>query len=402
MIPQPPPGQGPIDPRNAFTPQPQPQPSPQPMPGTAPQMMGMAPPPAAGPGMYPAPPMPPMMMMPPPMFGPPPRRSGVGKTILLILVILMLAVSVLVNLLLIGGSAMGDGPVVRETVTQGSGEDSVAVIPIAGIIDANMSRQFDNFVTQAQRDTNVKAVVIEIDSPGGTVTASDEIYARLLKFKNEKKVPVVVSMGSLATSGGYYAACAADHIFAQETTLTGNIGVLMPRFNFHKLMDKWGIEENTIVSEGAKFKNAGSSFAAETPEETKYLQGIADGMFTRFKDVVVKGRAAQLKTAGVKIEEVADGRAFLASEAKAKGLVDNIGYVADAVAHVSKTAGLSNPQVFRYHRPPSLLDILAAKSSVGPGQASGGTTINGVNVNVDRKLFDELMTPRVLYLWRGE
>jgi protease-4 len=167
-------------------------------------------------------------------------------------------------------------------------------------------------------------------------------------------------------------------------------------------MDKWGIEENTIVSEGARYKNAGSNFSPETPEETKYLQGIADSMFTRFKDVVKSGRSAQLKQLNVKIEDVADGRAFTAAEAKANGLVDDIGYLADAINHAKKAASLGNPHVFRYHNPPSLLDLFAAKSSVGPSRANGGLTINGVNVNVDRKLLDELAAPRVLYLWRGD
>jgi protease-4 len=310
---------------------------------------------------------------------------------------------VLFNVVLLGGSVMGGGGSgVRETVAEGSQSEKIAVVPLAGVIDSNMAREVEGYLNQAERDEHVKALIVEIDSPGGTVTASDEIYARLLRFKREKKVPVVVSMGSLATSGGYYAACAGDHIFAQQTTLTGNIGVLMPRFNFTKLMDKWGIEENTIVSEGAKYKNAGSNFSPETPEETKYLQGIADSMFTRFKDVVKQGRSAQLKKLNVKIDEVADGRAFTAIEAKANGLVDDVGYLADAIAHAKTAAGLKDPTVFRYHRPPTLLDLFAAQSPAGPGRANGGLTINGVNVNVDRKLLDELAAPRVLYLWRGE
>jgi protease IV len=346
-----------------------------------------------------------MMMMPPPMmFGPPPSRGGgFGKTLLLILVILLLGVSVLVNVLLVGSEAIGGGgSTIRETVSEGTQPEKIAVVPIVGIIDTNMARQVEEFLQQAERDAQVKAVIVEIDSPGGTVTASDEIYARLLRFKQDKKVPVVISMGSLATSGGYYAACAGDHLFAQQTTLTGNIGVLMPRFNFSKLMEKYGVEERTIVSEGATYKNAGSTFAPESPAETKYLQGIADSMFTRFKDVVIAGRGAKLKTLGLKIEQVADGRAFTAAEAKAKGLIDDVGYLADAIAHAQKAAGLSDPHVFRYNRPPSLFDVFGARSGVSPGSRNQGVTVNGININVDRKLLDELAAPRVLYLWRGE
>lgn len=421
MIPQPPPGQGPVDPRNAYAPQQPPQaPFPQqqqqaPMMQQQQQPMppGMYPPP----GMY-GPPMPPppgFMPPMPPMFGPPPRRSGggAGKTIALILVVVLLLASVLVNVLFIGASAVDGAPVstlvLREPVEQGSGgDDKIAVVPVVGIIDENMSKVFDAYLDAAERDTHVKAVVIEIDSPGGTVTASDEMYSRLIRFKQTKKVPVVVSMGSLATSGGYYAACASDHIFAQETTLTGNIGVLMPRFNVHKLMDKWGVEENTIVSEGATYKNAGSTFSPETPEETKYLQSIADSMFKRFKDVVVAGRGAKLTSLNLKIEQVADGRAFTATEAKTKGLVDDIGYLHDAIAHAASKAGLSNPPVFRYGLPqPGLMTVLfgANGASLPAVGAQGNARVlinNGVNVNLDRKLLEELAAPRVLYLWRGQ
>ena len=345
--------------------------------------------------------MPMFPMMPLPPFGSqPPRRSGRGKTVLLILVILLLSLSVLFNVLLLGGNAMSGSAVIRETISEGSSEDKVAVVPIAGIIDSGMSRQVAEFLKQAEKDKNVKAIVVEIDSPGGTVTASDEIYTRLLQFKQTRKIPVVISMGSLATSGGYYAACAGDYLFAQQTTLTGNIGVLMPRFNLSGLMKKWDIEENTIVSKGAKYKNAGSTFQPEQEHETVYLQGIADSMFTRFKDVVGTARAAQLTTLNLKIDQVADGRAFTAAEAKANGLIDQIGYLGEAVAYASNAAGLSNPMVFRYNRPPSLLDLFAARSSLP--SAHGGMTVNGINVNVDRKLLDELAAPRVLYLWRGD
>jgi ClpP class serine protease len=123
-------------------------------------------------------------------------------------------------------------------------------------------------------------------------------------------------------------------------------------------------------------------------------------MFARFKDVVKQGRGKKITS----IESVADGRAFTAKEAKANGLVDDIGYLESAINYASKAAGLSKPSVVRYSHPPGLLDLFAASSNL-PGLRAGGgggTTVNGVNVNIDRKLIDELMTPRVLYLWRGE
>src|SRR3712207_6602256 len=116
-------------------------------------------------------------------------------------------------------------------------------------------------------------------------------------------------MASLATSGGYYAACGADHVIAQPTTFTGNIGVLMPRYNFSKLMEKYGVEETTIVSSGARFKNAGSSFRPETPEEKQYMQELADSAFKQFKDVVTAGRSSKLKA---NLEDIANGKVFTA------------------------------------------------------------------------------------------
>jgi protease-4 len=377
MIPQPPHGQGPVDPRGAFM--------------APPNQPGMFPPPGG---------MPPMFPMMPPMFSPqPPRKSGGGKTVLLILVILLLSVSVLFNVLLLGGNAMSSGgATVRETVTEGAGDDKIAIVPIVGMIESSMSQQVASYLQQAMKDKNIKAIVVEIDSPGGTVTASDEIYAQLLRFKAEKKVPVVISMGSLATSGGYYAACAGDYLFAQQTTLTGNIGVLMPGFNFSKFMQKYGIEESTIIADGAPYKNAGSPFSATQPIHTEHFQHLADSMFTRFKDVVGTGRAAQLKQLGLKVDQVADGRAFTAAEAKANGLIDKIGYLSDAIAHATTAASLKNPTVFRYSRPPGLLDLFGVASSLSSPR---GTTVNGVNVNVDHRLLEELATPRMLYLWRG-
>src|SRR4051812_7799816 len=325
MIPQPPPGQGPIDPQGAF---------PGGNPPRAQEGRGEAKPQAAGvpfmqipvpgpgsmPGPMPAPmpgPMPgpmhgpmgpmgmggPQMMMPmpypyPPPAPPPPRRSGgMGRALFIALLVLMLLGSGLLNLILLAGSLGGSGTTVQQTVLEaGSGSDKVVVVPLRGIIETEMSQQFDRFMDAAQADKSVKAVGIEIDSPGGTVTASDEIYNRIKLFKSKKPVPVVVSMASLATSGGYYAACGGDYVFAQPTTFTGNIGVLMPRYNFSKLMEKYGVEETTIVSSGATFKNAGSSFNPENAEEKKNMQELADNAFTQIKDVVTTGPSSKLNS----------------------------------------------------------------------------------------------------------
>lgn len=441
MIPQPPPGQGPIDPQGAFQgtaggagaapgqpvmQQPVQQAAPTVGAGSAkPQTAGWAQgnlsgyaPPVGGmpyvggnamPQMQPGgmPMMPPPQMMPqmmPAPFGypppPPPRSSGVGRIILMVMLVLLLAFSGVLNLVLIAGSLSGGAAGVQQQTITGGGSDRIAVVPLRGIIDTSTSFQFDRFMDMAEADKNVKAVVIEIDSPGGTVTASDEIYNRIRSFKSKKPIPVVVSMGSLATSGGYYAACGADHVFAQPTTFTGNIGVLMPRYNFSKLMEKYGVEETTIVSTGAKFKNAGSSFRPESPEEIQYMQELADSAFTQFKSVVTQGRSSKLKA---NMEDVSSGKVFTANTALNMGLIDQVGYLEDAQAYATTAAGLSGPTIVRYHDPPSLMQLLMAKTNV-VGALAGGTGDGGagVSITVDQKLLHELSTPRPLYLWRGQ
>ncbi|HEY7087567.1 MAG TPA: signal peptide peptidase SppA, partial [Tepidisphaeraceae bacterium] len=243
------------------------------------------------------------------------------------------------------------------------------------------------------------ALVLEIDSPGGSVTASDEIYARVMKFKETKHVPVVVSMGGLAASGGYYIACAADKIVAERTTITGSIGVLMPRYDVSKLAERWGIEDNSLHSTGATFKTAGSWFKPETEAEHKYWLSLLDDAFGTFKNVVKNGRGSALKRP---IEDIADGRAYTASEALQLGLVDQLGYPNDAYDVAATLATLSNKYVVRYEPLPSLFEAFGADSKLSPAKAQQTVNINGINVNLQGQWLQELMTPRMMYLWRGE
>jgi protease-4 len=381
MIPQPPPGQGPIDPRGAFNPPP---------PGYRPGPGAMPPPP---PGM---PPMPPMMM-PPPMFMQPPRERSFARAIFMTLATTIFGLSLAANvyLLLFSGLMQGGMGARQSVLVEGDALEKVAVIPVNGVIMTEASQQFERFIRMAENDGNVKALVIEIDSPGGTVTASDEIHHRIMEFKKKRPgVPVVATMGSLAASGGYYVACATDYVFAQPTTMTGNIGVLFPRYNVSRLADKWGVEETTLESTGADYKNAGSMFKPEDPKDVAYFQSIIDKSFTQFKNVVKDGRGTKLTKP---LEQIANGQIYLGPDALTLGLIDKVGYLEDAYAHAAQ--GLKKPQVVRYHNPPSFLDALSAKSNVGAVSASANS---GVNVQLDWQKLQELTTPRMLYLWRGE
>ena len=350
--------------------------------------------------MYPMPPQPPG----------PPKRGGAGRALfytLLTLLILPFGAMGWLLLMTIVAALVGSAPrdrVVMTTVRDGDAQEEVAVVPLVGEIDENAARKVDRILSKLEDEKRVKAVVLEIDSPGGTVTASDEIYKRIRRFKSDRSDKglsnqIVVSMKSMATSGGYYAACAGDYLYAEPTTMTGNIGVLMPRYNFSGLMQKYGVEETTIVSTGSKYKNAGSPFKPENEQDTKYLQALADTAFSQFKKVVKDGRGGKL--AG-KPEDLFSGRVYTATEAKDAGLVDDIGYPHDAYAHAAKQAGLTKPQVVRYDEPqPSLLQMMAEGrlpgiNATNANGGGGGVTVNGVELNSPHAL-DQFRTQRLLY-----
>jgi protease-4 len=333
-------------------------------------------------------------------YPPPKKRFGGWKLLFIALLILALGASVLLNFGLLslrfslaGGGA---GSVQTSVRSAGNSHQQIAVIPIEGLIDETTEGRFEKFMAQASGDEDVKALVILIDTPGGTVTASDEMYKLIKKFKSDHNVPIVVAMRGMATSGGYYAACAADYIVAERTTLTGNIGVLMPRYNISKLMDKYGVEDNTTVATGAIYKDAGSPTRATKPADDAYLQKEIDGAFTIFKQVVVEGRGKRLTKT---IDEIANGMAYSGNEALDLGLVDKIddtGYLDAAIAYATKQASLSSPEVVVYHEQPPLLANLLSGKYAGNQPSAGG----GVSINLDASVLDK-MAPRMMYLYPG-
>jgi len=202
--------------------------------------------------------------MPPGMFPPPPRPApsrGLLRTLFFVVILVLLAGSILVNVVLLGAGGMsssGSSYVQTTVKTPGDSDKTIAIIPLEGIVDDAMQARFDRYITKAKDDSDVKAIVLLIDTPGGTVTASDEIYKQLKKFKTDKNgIPIIVAMRGMATSGGYFIACAGDYITAERTTTTGNIGVLMPSYNLSKLLDKWGIEDNHRRRDRRDLQNLG-------------------------------------------------------------------------------------------------------------------------------------------------
>ena len=198
---------------------------------------------------------------------------------------------------------------------------------------------------KAAEDKDVRALVVRLNTPGGTVTASDIIYRELMLFRERTKVPVVAVMMDVAASGGYYIALAADTIVAHPTTVTGSIGTIMVTANVEGLMQKLGVAANTIKS--AEHKDMGSPFRALTPEERQIFQSVIDELQRQFVSKVVERRGIAADSA----RALADGRIYTAQQALAHRLVDVIGYVPDAIDAARRAAGTSEAKVIVYKRP---------------------------------------------------
>lgn len=239
-----------------------------------------------------------------------------------------------------------------------SGE-KVAVLPVTGLISDS-----ENTIDQLKKfakDDSVKAVVIRINSPGGGVGPSQEIYEEVKKLKGKKVV--LASMGALAASGGYYIACATQKIYANPGTITGSIGVLMQFVNVKDLIDKIGLK-GMVVKSGA-FKDIGSPVREMKTEERKLLQGVIDNVHAQFIAAVAEGRRMDRDN----VVKIADGRIFSGEQARALGLVDALGNLEDAVADAGKMAKIEGEP--RVVTPPkkklSILELLKeeAESIIG-------------------------------------
>ncbi len=207
---------------------------------------------------------------------------------------------------------------------------AVGILEITGPIED--STDYLDIIRGFGDDDGVKAVVVRLDSPGGKVGPSQEIYEALLKLK--KKKPVVASMSSVAASGAYYIACAADPIFALPGTLTGSIGVILEMFDVTEGMKKLGISASTIT--GGRLKGAGSPFKKMTPEEERYFLALARDVHGQFKEAVARSRRIGMD----KLDGYADGRVFSGRQAQSLGLVDKLGGLDSAVEEARKRGGI--------------------------------------------------------------
>ncbi|MHC4948961.1 MAG: signal peptide peptidase SppA [Planctomycetota bacterium] len=282
-----------------------------------------------------------------------------------------------------------------ETPVAGTGTIKVALIDVTGLIadsrrpgllgGENPLARFTESLHRAEADRKVVAMVVRINSPGGTVTASDVMYRELVAFRQRTRKPVVVLMADVAASGGYYLACGADRIIAHPTTVTGSIGVIMQTFNVADGMRKIGIRADAITS--GPNKALGSPFAPMSPEHRALLQGIVDEFYGNFMAVVTESRPA---ISPADLAEVTDGRVVTGRRAAEVGLVDGTGDLRTAFAAARELAGVETARLVKYHR---VLEYVGSAYARAPAAAP---EVNLLEVRIAGSPFADV---GFYYLW---
>jgi protease IV len=318
----------------------------------------------------------------------PPRSGWIAKGF-------KLAVLVLLALLVVGSF---QGYEDRDTDLQErwhslskTAADKVAIIAVEGTIlgdEGIVKKQIDH----VRDDEHVKAIVLRVDSPGGTDTGSDYIYHHLKKLAQDKQIPLVVSMGSVAASGGYYVAMAAgdteNTIYAEPTTWTGSIGVIIPHYDLSGLLEKLNVEDDSIASNPLKMMGSPTRKFPETirAEEQQILKGLVDSSFADFKEIVLASRPA-LRADQTLQDVVFTGRIFTAKQAQQNHLVDQLGFIEDAIDRAIELAHLDKDdvKVVKFQRPLGLMEriFLSSQSRKQP---------------IDLAALLELASPKAYYL----
>lgn len=267
------------------------------------------------------------------------EKKRIVRTVLAVLGLLVLAAVVLSALV----------PLMLDSAWLGG--ERVAVVRIEGVIVD--SRDAIEELRKFRENPGVKAIVLRIDSPGGGVVASQEIYSEVLKTRTDGKVKVVASMGNLAASGGYYIAAATDKIVANPGTLTGSIGVIMELANVRGLMEKVGVQ--SVVIKSGRHKDLASPFRAMSAEDRALLQGVLDDVHDQFIQAVAAGRAMKVD----QVRDLADGRIFTGRQARTARLVDELGDLQDAIKLAGKMGGIAGePRVVETRKRFSLRNLL--------------------------------------------
>ena len=268
--------------------------------------------------------------------------------------------------------SMTSGDVLNEDVyyEDDNPEGKLAIVFIEGMITGqdsayqkSMTQVAIEEIEEATKDESVKGLLLYLNTPGGEVTASDKIYHAVNKF-SETDRPVVAYMDTVAASGGYYIACAADEIIANETSITGSIGVIIGGVNAKQMFDKIGVKDQTFKS--GDFKDTMSMSREMREDERAYIQELVNEMYAKFAGIVSEAREIPMETLK---NGIADGRIFQGTKAKSVGLVDETGYIEDAITALKKRSELENAKIIRYQSEPGIgdfLSILGVKATEKP------------------------------------
>jgi protease-4 len=265
---------------------------------------------------------------------------------------------------------LGTNRIEEVTLADSRAKDKILLLDISGLIgvmgdtgffptkDGNILSQVFYRLERAAEDPRIKGVILRLDTPGGEVTASDILYNEVKGFRARTGVPVVALMMGLSTSGGYYVASACDHIVAHPSTITGSIGVISIFPNIEELFAKIGVEMTVIKS--GQMKDSGSPFRKMSTEEQAVFQDIVDGFHENFVEAVYSGREGKISRD--RLSDLADGRIYTAPQALEMGLIDSIGYFADALKEVKGLAGVSEAKVISYsYYPKTKTNIYATR-----------------------------------------
>ena len=308
-------------------------------------------------------------------------------------------------ILVMGGCAFVNVPLIsptkalEEKVVDGEGRPKILLLDLTGVISEEQQRghgffdrpsmvdEFREELKKAESDSRIGALIIRINSPGGTVTASDILHHEILRYKKRTGKPVVACLMDVAASGGYYVAMAADEVIAHPTTITGSIGVIAVKFNVQELFNKIGLGQETIKS--GEMKDILSPFRPSTPEEKKILQEIIDQLYGRFVDLVAAGRKDLDRAA---VSKLADGRIYTAQQALDHKLVDRIGYLDEAIEGVKSKLKVSEASVVVYTRPGTY------KGTVYSGLTGAGSPVFNL-ISIDGANLLSSQGVRFLYLW---
>src|SRR5437588_3817898 len=322
---------------------------------------------------------------------------------LTIFLFVALCASVFVNFLLALAAFRGFGgggvrmeepmPRFREILVQRGGKlasDRVALITLRGLISSSIPGTVSDSMVedmrlalqQAREDSHVKAIVLEIDSPGGEVTASDAIYSGVTKARARK--PVVIYMDSLAASGGYYIACGGKFLMANETTITGSIGVIIQTLNYEQLFNKIGLA--SVVFKSGKFKDILNGARPMTPEEKELIQSFVMQTYDKFLGVVSKERSLN---ANMLRNTIADGRILSGKDALNNKLIDGLGQLEDAFAKAKQLGGAPQATVVKYGPPFSLSRFFRAFGQTGQSK---------IELQLPRQLVPQLESGRAYFL----